>query len=344
MTGKAILILGMHRSGTSALAGTLQRLGVRLSAKLLPSDMHNVTGYGESQEINLLMEKLLNAAGSRWHDWLPFSPAAAPPQQMLEITGALRATVLLEGGEADLFGIKDPRICRMVPLWIDLLRDIGREPLAVLVFRHPLAVARSLTIRDGMPFDKALLLWLRHVIDAERGTRSIPRVFVTYQGLLRDWRETARKVGSALQITWPIPPDAAAAEMEQFLSGDHNHHVLDEQAEIGGAPWFGEAWKLIQKRVAGQDDETEEFDRLAERVAVGCQPFQNYFSLIEKRVAQLEKQLYEATAVLDRARWVIGNIVIDQNFQPKEIVDMAMQESVERLKAVEARLDKLERP
>ena len=82
--------------------------------------------------------------------------------------------------------LKDPRICRFVPLWTSLVESMGIEPLFVIPIRNPLEVAASLRVRaeqdaanvlgtyGGMPDAKALLLWLRSFLDTERHTRGFP--------------------------------------------------------------------------------------------------------------------------------------------------------------------------
>jgi len=69
--------------------------------------------------------------------------------------------------------IKDPRICRLVPLWTSVLERIGVEAVFLIAFRNPIEVAESLKVRDGFHPAKSLLMWLRHVIDAERNLSEV---------------------------------------------------------------------------------------------------------------------------------------------------------------------------
>ena len=94
--------------------------------------------------------------------------------------------------------LKDPRICRFVPLWRAVLGRLGVAPKVVVPLRHPLEVAGSLARRDGMPEDEALLLWLRHCLEAEAATRGLPRSFLRYDDLVADWRPAVDRLAHGL--------------------------------------------------------------------------------------------------------------------------------------------------
>lgn len=80
---------------------------------------------------------------------------------------------------------------------------MSTAPCALLALRHPAAVRASLAARDGFPARLSLLLWLRHMLDAEQGTRGIARAVVSYDALLQDWHSTMTRVGARLGLDWP---------------------------------------------------------------------------------------------------------------------------------------------
>src|SRR5262249_40931276 len=106
-------------------------------------------------------------------------------------------------GDSPLFVVKDPRICVLLPLWRNALTDIETDPRFVISVREPLEVAASLASRDGFSTAHSLLLWLKHFLAAELGTRGVRRVFVRYDDLLADWRRTSTTISQALSIEWP---------------------------------------------------------------------------------------------------------------------------------------------
>ena len=197
---RALLVLSMHRSGTSAMAGLLVRLGVGGPRTLMPPNEANPLGYWESEPIVELHDRLLRAAGTAWHAWTPLdaswdaSPAAIP------FADELRRLVAAEFGSAPMFVVKDPRMCRLVPFWLRTLEASAITACAILVVRDPVEVSRSLAARDALTSEFSLLMWLRHMLDAEGATRSIPRSVVSYRELLADWRAVVHRMARDLNI------------------------------------------------------------------------------------------------------------------------------------------------
>src|SRR6266496_1756616 len=124
-TRQALLVLGMHRSGTSALAGLLIRLGAQGPKTLMPPNEHNPRGFWESDALYQFHERLLHSAGSGWDSWTRFSPAWSDGAVPGLIASEFRGLLEQEFGSAPLFVIKDPRICRFVPFWLHCLGEEG---------------------------------------------------------------------------------------------------------------------------------------------------------------------------------------------------------------------------
>ncbi|HWB51609.1 MAG TPA: glycosyltransferase [Stellaceae bacterium] len=213
----ALVVLGMHRSGTSALTGMLHRLGVVLGEQLMPATSDNPRGYWEHADIVKVHERLMAALGWAWEDIRTpppgFENGAAGRMAYDEIVALLHR----DFAGAPLWGIKDPRLCRLMPLWAPLLAAEGVEPCYLLALRHPLDVAASLTARDGIGTARGLMLWLGHLLDAERATRGKPRIIVHYEELIggRGWRAVADRIAAELGIVWPRPDEAA---IDAFLA------------------------------------------------------------------------------------------------------------------------------
>src|SRR5262249_26400921 len=229
----AILVLGMHRSGTSAVARVLNLLGADLPNNLLPPAADNPRGFWESQELMTLHDELVAAAGSSWDDWTRL----APDGLATEIVGRFRARLLalLEAnfGAARLFVIKDPRMCRMVPLWRSVLEEFGATVRIVIPVRNPLEVAASLASRNALSTAWSLLIWLRHVLDAERETRDLPRSVIRFGDLLHDHRRVLAQMSRRLAVKWPRSLTTARAEIEEFLSLTDRHHSVDDRCLEG---------------------------------------------------------------------------------------------------------------
>lgn len=171
----ALVVLGMHRSGTSALTGMLHHLGVALGEHLMPATQDNPRGYWEHADIVKVNERLMAALGWAWSDIRSLPPGFERGEPAQTAWAELTAIFDRDFAGAPLWGVKDPRLCRLMPLWSALLTAEQVTPRFVLVLRHPLDVAASLAARDGIGAARGLLLWLGHLLDAERATRGAPR-------------------------------------------------------------------------------------------------------------------------------------------------------------------------
>lgn len=229
-----ILVLGMHRSGTSALTRVLNLLGAGLGRDLLPQAPDNELGFWESAAVQKANDSVLEALGSAWCDFSPLPSDAADPSQLaapLKVLAQALENDLPQNGMAVL---KDPRLCRLTPLVLPLLARQGRTVKVAFIHRHPWEVACSLKKRNGFDHDFSLLLWLRHVLDAEVHTRGLARAVCAYEELLRDWAGVARRLERGLGLTWPVEPDQARLAVEEFLSSGLRHH--DAGAQDAGLP------------------------------------------------------------------------------------------------------------
>ena len=205
-------------------------LGARLSNGLMPAlTDNNEAGFWESSAVYRLNEDLLESAGSRWDDWRRFNTDWFRSPVVGEFEARALEVLNEDLGQATFFALKDPRICRLVPFWKNVLHAFGAQVKCVLPIRQPLEVAASLQSRDGFSLPKSTMLWLRHVLDAEAATRELPRAFVTYDELLGDWRASARKLSDSLEIAWPRFSARSEVEIDRFLENRHRHHRVPEE-------------------------------------------------------------------------------------------------------------------
>jgi hypothetical protein len=217
---KVLLVLGMHRSGTSSIAGAMVRLGGAAPLNLLPPQDDNPRGFWESSVLVALNDQILTAAGSHWEDWRQFDPGRIDAAAAFALKDQAKSALAGEFGDASLAVIKDPRMCRLMPFWSSVFREANLSVRPVLQLRSPLEVALSLNRRDGIPLGLGCLIWLRHVLDAEAGTRGTRRAVVDWNDFLGAPRRTLERVGKQLDVIWPRWSDGALAEIDEFVSAD----------------------------------------------------------------------------------------------------------------------------
>lgn len=244
----AVLVVGMHRSGTSAVTRVLNLLGCDLPKTLMAPGPTNESGHWESDAFYDLNNRILESAGSYWHDWLELNPGWFQSPKADEFRDEALATLKAEFGSSRLFVFKDPRICRLVPFWLDVLAQAGVRPLVLSPVRNPLEVAASLQNRSG--FDPSLghLLWLRHVLDAEFASRGASRFFTGYDRVLSNWGRVAEDAQNALGIKWPRLSDRTAAEIDYFLSDRHRHHSESRERVVDNpalSSWLRDSFRVL---------------------------------------------------------------------------------------------------
>lgn len=220
----AILVLGMHRSGTSAITRLLNLRGADLGRDLLPARADNELGFWEDREILDLHERLLADQGLRWLDPVHRSDGWEQGDAERRFVAALPDALRRQFGASRLFVVKDPRLSLVAPLWIEALAGMKVRPAFVITVRHPDEVAASLARRDGLAPAQSQLLWLQHFVDAERGTRGQARVFVHYERLLENWRKELARIGEQLRIIWPDADERFEQEATRFVAPSQRHH------------------------------------------------------------------------------------------------------------------------
>lgn len=222
----ALLVLGMHRSGTSALTGTLGLLGVDLGRRLIDPGPDNRKGYWEHADAVLADEALLDALGSAWDDVDPLPEAWGDHPATGDAKRAIDRLVGDEFAGSRLWAVKDPRMCRLLPVWIDALH--AREVRVALIYmvRHPAEIAASLQARDHLHPEASALLTLRHLIEAERAGRECARTVLGYDELMAAPDLALERVATELGVAWPTPVSARIDAIRAFLDpGDRHHRV-----------------------------------------------------------------------------------------------------------------------
>ncbi len=244
-----IIVLGMHRSGTSALTRVINLLGAALPTELIGSGLGNEAGHWEPERLAALHDQMLAEAGSSWDDWRAFNLTDLPLSRAKQYRTDISCIIKDEYGDTPLIVLKEPRICRFAPLYIEVLEDMGYEIKFVHIQRNPLDVEASLEKRDGFLPSFSDLLWLRHTLDAEVATRGHNRVFVCYEALMNDWRSVIDKINAELAVNWNREGDAQI-EIDSFLTDEHRHYESPVEAVLANDKlswWLKETFQGLTK-------------------------------------------------------------------------------------------------
>lgn len=231
-----IVVLGMHRSGTSALVRLLSLAGCWIGSDddFHDADDANPRGYWEHKEVWGLDSDLLNALGGDWDEVPDFSLDRLDDAARQTFAARAREIVARLDTQAasapsQAWAIKDPRLCLTLPLWQPAL------PRAVAVFalRSPLSIARSIARRDDYPLAVGLALWEQHLRAALTATAQTPRIAIHFEDLLDSPHdELARLVERlrALGVRLHDPdPAAVSGFLDRTLERERREPDLEPQ-------------------------------------------------------------------------------------------------------------------
>jgi hypothetical protein len=216
----AYVVLGMHRSGTSSVAGSLVEMGARPPLSLMPPKADNPLGFWESERVANFSDEILTAAGSSWQDWGRLDPSVFLGRFADHFSAASRWLLQVEFGESPAIVLKDPRICRFYPFWRDTLQTCGFSPFVILPVRAPDQVARSLNRRNGLPVSLGFRLWLRHVLDAEYASRQDARLMATLDAFIADWPGRLSDLASQSRLELDIGDSSTLERIAPFWARD----------------------------------------------------------------------------------------------------------------------------
>lgn len=222
-----LIILGMHRSGTSVITRLCNLLGVELGDGLFPPREDNPKGFWEKKAIFQLNEKIFQTFHLTSQDVVSLPDGWLDLPEIIEIESKL-TEVLKEFDSKPLWGFKDPRVGKLLPLWKRIFASINVTPRYLIPLRHPTEVAASLVKRDGILFERGVLMWLQYNLSIEYETRGAHRAFVSFPHILGQWQEDMARVAEQLQISWSVSMEAAAEEAEAFTERDLVHHAADD--------------------------------------------------------------------------------------------------------------------
>ena len=284
-----LLVAGMHRSGTSALARAVNLLGAEIPGPVVPAFLGNDLGHWEPQAVVDLHDAMLRSARTNVNS--VFGPPrawfdGAEAGKFVDAVAKLMAAPVAAGG---LVLVKDPRMGLFLPVWRRALERLGAEPRVVLPFRRPLEVAASLQRRQRLaypdavwPVGRGVLLWLRYVLGAERDSRGLARAFVAYDRLLAGPADELGRLERELGVAWPRPEALATAVAS--LRPEHRHARAAEDAP-SGSPLADRVWEELLRACEGGAS-TELFDAASDELDAAALAFQGYVEALELRLGE----------------------------------------------------------
>ena len=264
---RIIALIGVQRSGTSAITRGLQVLGVDLGNFYGPNvvGQDNEKGYFEDFEISHLDVSMLNSIGYTWDN--PVLPVFDDnTRQVLSAFYHIGANILQRRLEStDLFGFKDPLIARLLPLWNDIFKDEGAEVYYIIACRNPLSTAKSMQKRDGFDIVKGCYIWLGYITASLIHSAGYKRIVVDYDELMKDPEKQLGRTAERLNLKFDAESPEFIEYKESFLSESLRHAsfaISDLAVNSGVPPKIAELYVLL-KRIAMDEISIDDIEAAA---------------------------------------------------------------------------------
>lgn len=213
MSKKCILIAGMHRSGTSAVAGLLNALGVDFGKRIKGASKNNQRGFFENISVIKLNQKIIESNGGDWNNIVPLVWKDVVKKFEAD---ALRI-IADEFGDKELIAIKDPRFCLLAPFWAPILKKLQYDVVYIIPFRHPYSVGESLQKRDGMDVELAVKLWKLYNKSILEFTAKQNRILINYDNFIENTKQYIDKLAKQFDLS-------VSGEAKEFVTNSLRHH------------------------------------------------------------------------------------------------------------------------
>jgi len=185
----------MHRSGTSLCTGVLSHFNADLGSHLLDPNEENPKGFFENTSVLGINKAILHSLNADWDDY-QITLKALSQESKETWQERIRQVLQDQFAVGSSIVIKDPRLCLLLPLWLEVLTELDIDTSIVIVHRHPFEVAKSLAKRNEFSIQKGLLLWMHYFLELEYHSRNLPRLFLRYSDDFEDMPDLVSRLKS----------------------------------------------------------------------------------------------------------------------------------------------------
>ncbi len=246
---EGILIVGMHRSGTSAIAGTLSKLGIDFGKKIMPSTPENPSGFFENMFFYRTNEDILRHLKSSWDDLNELPLDWEKRKTLIKYKNQIKDIIRTEFKDLELFGIKDPRLSLLLPIYEEAFKDLEITPKYIIIERKDIEIAKSLKKRDGFSPKHSLLLIRKYKDNIKKYMAKRKHITIKFDDLISDQNRIIRELGEYLSLK--NIRSTMKKNVKDFLTPELKHHTLSEFEYI----------KELAEQIEEKDKEIENKDK-----------------------------------------------------------------------------------
>ncbi|MBK5966117.1 hypothetical protein CCR95_19035 [Thiocystis minor] len=334
-----IIVLGMHRSGTSAITRLITMMGAEIGpAHLIGGPAtDNEKGFWERTDVSQLNDGLLASVDCTWDDVADFSPVKLERQAEIDALRTQAKQVVFQMDARRPWVLKDPRLCLTLPVWRPLLE----VPVCVLPHRSPLEIAQSLQARDGVSLMRGVALWEQYTLAALTVSRGLPRIGISYARLIQDPIATLRDLYERLCLTDVVGLRMPSErEIGAFVESrlQHQRASLEDadgilnlsQRHLANAMEDGSAldWQTIPKLSAGATEVLHDYRRQHEHEAQARETLsraQEHAQSLQLEIETGRMAVDDLRQQLDAARGEAAGLTANLATRETQLADLTAQ-------------------
>mmetsp|Transcript_3999 Transcript_3999/g.6263 ORF Transcript_3999/g.6263 Transcript_3999/m.6263 type:complete len:463 (+) Transcript_3999:513-1901(+) len=235
-----VIMLGMHRSGTSMLSGLLvQGIGYNVGGPLIGAAFDNEKGFFERVDVVLQNDEFMKSQNIWWGSRVKHYDSEKAYEEYksgkINFSEGAKGLEFLNDKKNTPWLQKDPRMCITLKTWLKILDN---PPAIVFTYRHPMEVAMSLNKREkDFPIESGLRLWILYNMAAIRNSASLCRVFTSNDMVLAKPLEETQRIADELTSKCHLPPGTKHMTQEQidvFIDPNLQHNKKQMKKEKNG--------------------------------------------------------------------------------------------------------------
>lgn len=299
---KVIVVLGMHRSGTSAITKGLQALGVDLGDRLMPpAPDNNAKGFFEDEDIVHFNDEVLASIGLSWSSLADIPPATFADSKFDDFRRRAVDLVMSRAGDR-LYGFKDPRMSKLLPFWNDVFERASVDVAYVIAVRNPMSIVESLGRRDSFLREKSYYLWMSYMLSALIHSQGYSRIAINFDQLMLDPKKQLSRIGHFLGVLFDENSEMAHEYAEDFLDPTlrHTHFSINDLRKDGGAPEYA---ATLMELLTDVSEDTVDLDcpEVVNKVSwvydrlLGMEPALEYMDGADRRIEILRLEIEKLT-------------------------------------------------
>jgi hypothetical protein len=266
---KCIVVAGMHRSGTSLITKSLESLGVSLGNNLMPCAEQNIKGFWEDLEVVNINDRILKLADMDWASINRFPTELIDSPKGILLQKEAKKIVSERITENPVWGVKDPRLTRLLPFWQKIFFDLQIAAHYIYVIRNPLDIANSLKSRDDFDLSMSIQLWLLYTFESLTHLTGEKIYFVSYDTFLTEPEKYLREIAAGFELD--LDAEKLSFFKNEFIDIKlrHSHSSDDDLTRHSEVPSVIKKMFLFLKKLTDNKADMQEVTAILRELEYG---------------------------------------------------------------------------